>query len=915
MGVSGKRGSGRATGPDLNYSTRAMGFGMTHQARSRNVKSGRIGQKGFVVGILVILAGSVAGYAGEEDVVINEIMYHPPEDCARAEFIELYNRGDEPVNIGGWFLNGGVRFTFPEGLILEPGAYGVVVEDEAEFRSAYGSVNALMIGPYERSLSNRGEWIELLNRAKEVVDIVRWEQTVPWPVQADGLGSSLELIHPALDNAEAGAWRASLGSVNQIQNPAYRFENAVSTATPGRRNSTYTERIPPYIFYPVRHAPQSPTSADEIVVTAKVIHPHPGTGLEVTLAWQAVLPGHYIRLSDPEYRTDWVTAAMRDDGAGPDATAGDSIYTGVIPAQGHRTLVRYKIQAAGGNGASAVAPYPEDPEPNFACYVYDGVPPYRVTQPVIREHTVLEKVPVYHLIARAEDVRACEMIPISNRAERREFRWYGTFVYNGEVYDHIRFRLRGGVWRYSFNKRMWKLRMNKGHYFEGHFNDGTPYPVARRTINLNSLSQNMMIDVPHRGELGLFEATAFWLFRMAGCPSPHTTWVHFRIVDEVSEEGPDQFKGDFYGLFLDVEAPDERFLEAHGYNPNSNLYKMNNGWTADGKKWEKETNNCDPADDSDIRVFYDGYNRQGIRYLEQTLDLDEYLSYRTILEAVHHYDVYAEKNYYYFNNADTGLWEVMPWDLDLTFGSDHGNGREPFRDMVVGDISARFPKDGKYALEYRNRMREIMQLLYNEEVLFPQLDEWQSLIAEIAAADLDRWDLFQPADASPSKSRYKPLDVRLTEMKEWIIRRINTTYNDQGNDGSHYVRAMKEMAHDPDIPDTPVLQVPAEGLKAVSHRPMELTASEFRDPNGDFHRASRWILTQISGWEIQPDWDSGITQQHRTKITIDPRNLMPGRVYRARVKYQDTTGRWSLWSEPVTVTVETGVGVEDWVAY
>ncbi len=865
---------------------------------------------GFITGMLWLMGG-VTGLASDYDVAINEIMYNPPDDCSRAEFIELYNRGTESVNLGGWFLTGGVRFTFPEGWVLEPGAYGVVVEDLAAFQAAYGNVNALVTGPYERTLSNRGESLELLNPARETIDSVHWEEAVPWPVQADGLGSSLELIHPGLDNAEPGAWRASAGSVNRYQTPAYRFENPVNTATPGRRNSTYTENIPPFVYH-VRHEPQSPKHTGDIVVTAEVRGPKPVQA--VTLAYQVVLPGHYIRLSDPEYQTNWITVAMRDDGAALDRAAGDSIYTGLIPAQGHRTLVRYKVQAESG-GARAVSPYPDDPEPNYACFVYDGVPPYKVTNPVVREHTTLEKVPVYHLLSRSEDIRQCEMVRIDDRAQRREFRWYGTFVYNGEVFDHIRYRLRGGVWRYSFNKRMWKLRLNKGHDFVGNFNDGTPSPVPRRTINLNSLSQNMMVDVPHRGELGFYEATGFWLFRMAGCPSPYTTWVHFRIVDEESEEGKDQFKGDFYGLFLDVEAPDERFLETHGYNPESNLYKMNNGWTADGKKWEKESNNCDPEDDSDIQEFYNGYNRQGIKYLEQNLDLEEYLSYRSILEAAHHYDVYAEKNYYYYHNADTGLWEVMPWDLDLTFGSDHGNGREPFRDMVVGDISARSPKDGKYAKEYRNRMREILQLLYNEEVLFPILDGWKSMIAEIAAADLDRWDLYQPADASPGKSRYKTLDVRLQEMKDWIIRRINTTYNDQGNDGSHYVRALKEMAYDPAIPDTPVLQIPKEGLNVAANQPFELAASAYSDPDGDAHMASRWILTQTTRLEIQPDWDSGITQQHRTRITIAPQSLIPGRIYRARVKYQDVTGRWSEWSDPAPVAVEETVGLVDWPAY
>ena len=67
---------------------------------------------------------------------------------------------------------------------------------------------------------------------------------------------------------------------------------------------------------------------------------------------------------------------MNDDGQGDDLAAGDGIYTALIPAavQTHRRLVRYRITATDGLGASVTAPYADDPQPNFAYFVYDGVP-------------------------------------------------------------------------------------------------------------------------------------------------------------------------------------------------------------------------------------------------------------------------------------------------------------------------------------------------------------------------------------------------------------------------------------------------------------------------------------------------------------------------------------------------------------
>lgn len=833
------------------------------------------------------------------NVVINEIYYSAFEDCRDSEFVELYNAGGEPADISGWFLAGGVRFTFPAGTILPGGGYATVVLDRDVFSDSFRNAPR-PLGEFEGRLDNQGEALALLNAQGEPVEAVAFSDQHPWPALADGLGSSIERIHPSFPADEAASWRASDGGGSLLQPlPQFRFDVTESSATPGRVNTAYQVSPPPRVDQ-VSHSPRSPASGDAVTIRARVR----GEGVEqVTLLYQPVEAGQYVALNDEAYETVWFLIDMNREG---------DIWTADVPALPHRTLVRYRISASGAAGET-MAPPAFEVTPNFAYFVYDGVPPYRVTEPVERVHDNLDDVPIYHLIASRRDIRNCETISLTDRADRREFRWFGTFVYNGTVYDHIRYRLRGGVWRYSFNKRMWKMRMNKGHYFQGHFNDGTPYPELRNTINLNAITQNMRINDPNRGELGLFETAGFWLFRKAGLLSPHTTWVHYRIIDEADEEGNDQFSGDFYGLFLDLEQPDVRYLRVHGYDEDSNLYKMNRGWTVDGKTWEKETNNCDPADDADIETFYRGYNRGGLDYLETHLDIDKYLSYRAIVEAIHHYDIYAEKNYYYIKNAATGLWEVVPWDIDIIFGSDHGSGKEPFRDWIVGDFGRPgADPDRPYTVAYQNRLRDILQRLYNEEVLFPILDEWRDLIADMAAADLNRWDLFQPPDAEASKSRYKSLDYRLNEMKDWIRQRIHTSYTDNNNGPRNYVMAMMEMAEDPDCPETPSVLAP-ETAPASSQR-ARFASSGFNDPNGDPHLASQWILTREDGLEIEPDFDSGESQRNRESISIDLSAFAPG-AYRLRVRHKDISGRWSWWSEPYRIVIEEPVSVLNWPLY
>jgi len=141
-----------------------------------------------------------------EDFVLNEIFYHPPEERA-GEFLELYHRGLEPLDISGFRFTRGIDFLFPEGSVVAPGEYVVVAEDPALLKEHYGLTG--VFGPYEGGLSNQGENVRLVDRLGNRVDEVRYFDSGRWSGFADGGGSSLELIDPTQDNSIAAAWAPS----------------------------------------------------------------------------------------------------------------------------------------------------------------------------------------------------------------------------------------------------------------------------------------------------------------------------------------------------------------------------------------------------------------------------------------------------------------------------------------------------------------------------------------------------------------------------------------------------------------------------------------------------------------------------------------------------------------------------------
>ena len=67
-------------------------------------------------------------------------------------------------------------------------------------RRAHPSVpGATIIGDYANRLDNTGEWITLQAADGTIIDRFRYNDIAPWPIAADGSGSSLVMIDPPSD--------------------------------------------------------------------------------------------------------------------------------------------------------------------------------------------------------------------------------------------------------------------------------------------------------------------------------------------------------------------------------------------------------------------------------------------------------------------------------------------------------------------------------------------------------------------------------------------------------------------------------------------------------------------------------------------------------------------------------------------
>jgi len=718
--------------------------------------------------------------------------------------------------------------------------------------------------------------------------------------------------------------------------------------SPGSRNTVFANNAPPQIRQ-VEHSPQEPAGGQSVLITAKVTDPN-GVA-SVTLQYQIVNPGSYIDLADAAYSSpaNWTTLAMDDNGTGGDVNAADDMFTALIPAtvQTHRRLIRYRITVADTAGSSVRVPYADDPQPNFAYFVYNGVPAWSgAVQPgnggansAVRTIPAAEmgRLPAFHLIAKSNTVATATWF---SRYGGDLYQWGGTLVYDGKVYDHIRYRARGGVWRYSMVKNMWKFDLNRGHDIEIRDNWGRKFKTPWTKLNLGANIQQR--DFWHRGEQGMFESVGFRMFQLADVAAPHSAFATFRVIDDALEQAPNtQYEGDFWGMYLAIEQENGRFLEEHDL-PDSNLYKMEGG--------SGDLNNLGPngpSNKSDLNYILGNYNNASEQWWRTNWNLPRFYSYQTIVSAIHHYDINGDKNFFYYYHPTKRLWEVVAWDLDLTWSHNMYNtgwgGRNAIFNRVIGNSNdggsavenGTGPQAGTsnirlpgarpaFEIELRNRIREIRDLLWNSDEAFRVIDEYASrvggpsTISNILDADRMMWD-YNPKMSSSTYSQNLG-KAGQGEYYQFSLER-GTNASLQGSFGSG-VQIMKNyigirglhldsLATDNSKPNRPSITYTGPAGYPINR----LTFRSGNYSGGNSFRSMRWRVGEITDtsapnyrtdephkYEIETVWDSGAITSFAADITIPANVPRVGSRYRVRVIHTDTTGRNSNWSVPVEFT-------------
>jgi hypothetical protein len=196
--------------------------------------------------------GAVNAAAKNGPVIINEIMYHPPDNAGSdvfvTEFIELLNTTSSAINLNGWRLKGDSEFVFGSTSVPAGGYVLVVgfdpVADAASlttFLSAYpslGGSSLQIVGPFAPKLANNTQSIEIAqpatisgSTAYVNQDKVEYRDIAPWAAAPDGGGTSLQRTSALLIGNSSASW-ASASATPRAVNSAVLLALSVTTSSP-----------------------------------------------------------------------------------------------------------------------------------------------------------------------------------------------------------------------------------------------------------------------------------------------------------------------------------------------------------------------------------------------------------------------------------------------------------------------------------------------------------------------------------------------------------------------------------------------------------------------------------------------------------------------------------------------------------
>jgi len=447
----------------------------------------------------------------------------------------------------------------------------------------------------KRSDSQNDEW-EIFSVNVASLNLVAGTNVLAIHGMNETVGSSDVLIYPELDIQVTGGVNDTTGYMSEPS-----FDGT---------NNGISDSVAP-IVRDVTDSPERPVGgpgSSPILVTATVSE---GTG---TLS--------SVRLYRKIMFGSEVMTLMNDNGTGGDETAGDGVYSALLPTTDldPGEMIRWRVEARDNDnvtGKSPPYPDPDDSDQYFGTVAHNA------------EHNS-SQLPIVETFVQNQSA-------VDQRAGSRV-----SLYYLGEFYDNVQMDLHGQSTA-SFPKKSYDLDFNKGNRFL--WREG-----ERRVKDINLLTN-------YADKSKVLNTLAYKSLNLTGAQA------HFAFAVRV------QRNGEFFSVVDMVEDGDERYLDRVDLDEDGTLYKMYDKMVSvsgGSKKTPKD------GDKSDLQALINGVRNGSLsdkrRWAYDNIDLAASVNYLSAYTTIGITDA-GHKNYYMYRDTHgTGEWRPLPWDVDLSFG-------------------------------------------------------------------------------------------------------------------------------------------------------------------------------------------------------------------------------------------------------
>jgi len=315
-----------------------------------------------------------------------------------------------------------------------------------------------------------------------------------------------------------------------------------------------------------------------------------------------------------------------------------------------------------------------------------------------------------------------------------------TLRFRGKTWKNVGFRLKGNstlrmAWQQGNYKLPFRLNFDE-------FEDKYPGITNQHFHGFEEMSFSPGAKDPSL----IREKATSDIFRMAGIPCARTAFYRVSIDFGAGLK--------YCGVYTGIELPDDHMIKSQFGEESGNIYKPELNLTAFNATLFDKKNNETAANFSDAQQLVSTLNSplrttnaaQWKAQLESILDLDHFLKYLAVNNAIVNWDSYGvmAHNFYLYNHS-TRKFVWIPWDHNEAMagspgitGTTGGGGLPPGRNALslsMNEVTASWPliryivNDPAWLQRYKDHLKAFRAGAFSEAPLQAMFDRYHALIS------------------------------------------------------------------------------------------------------------------------------------------------------------------------------------------